>query len=91
MLQKLLITNCRLFDAPDDKQTTSILIENGTITQIGQINSSAGSNNTLDAQGRIIAPGFIDIHSHSAYFLLVGGGQDSTLYQGVTTAVVGMC
>jgi len=31
MLQKLLITNCRLFDAPDDKQTTSILIENGII------------------------------------------------------------
>ena len=70
MLQKLLITNCRLFDAPDDKQTTSILIENGTITQIGQINSSADSNNTLDAQGRIIAPGFIDIHIQGA------GGAD---------------
>jgi N-acetylglucosamine-6-phosphate deacetylase len=70
MLQKLLITNCRLFDAPDDKQTTSILIENGTITQIGQINSSADCNNTLDAQGRIIAPGFIDIHIQGA------GGAD---------------
>ena len=70
MLQKLLITNCRLFDAPDDKQTTSILIENGSITQIGQINSSADCNNTLDAQGRIIAPGFIDIHIQGA------GGAD---------------
>jgi len=70
MLQKLLITNCRLFDAVDDKQTTSILIENGIITQIGQINSSAGCNNTLDAQGRIIAPGFIDIHIQGA------GGAD---------------
>ncbi len=71
MLQKLLITNCRLFDAPDDKQTTSILIENGTITQISQINSSAGCNNTLDAQGRIITPGFIDIHIQGA------GGADT--------------
>jgi len=70
MLQKLLITNCRLFDAINDKQTTSILIENGIITQIGQINSSAGCNNTLDAQGRIIAPGFIDIHIQGA------GGAD---------------
>ena len=70
MLEKLLITNCSLFDATDDKQTTSILIENGTITQIGQINSSAGSNNTLNAQGRIIAPGFIDIHIQGA------GGAD---------------
>jgi len=70
MLQKLLITNCRLFDAVDDKQTTSILIENGTITQIGRINPSAGCNNTLDAQGRIITPGFIDIHIQGA------GGAD---------------
>jgi len=70
MSQKLIITNCRLFDAGDDKQTTSILIENGTITQIGQINSSTGCNNMLDAQGRIIAPGFIDIHIQGA------GGAD---------------
>ncbi len=70
MSEKLLITNCRLFNAPDDKQTTSILIENGTITQIGQIDSSAGCNNILDAQGRLIAPGFIDIHIQGA------GGAD---------------
>ena len=70
MSQKLLITNCRLFDAPDDKQTTSVLIENGTITQLGQIDSSAGCDNTLDAQGRIIAPGFIDVHIQGA------GGAD---------------
>ena len=70
MSQKLLITNCRLFDAPDDKQTTSVLIENGTITQLGQIDSSVGCDNTLDAQGRIIAPGFIDVHIQGA------GGAD---------------
>jgi len=70
MSQKLIITNCRLFDAPDDRQTTSILIENGIITQIGQINPSTGCNNTLDAQSRIIAPGFIDIHIQGA------GGAD---------------
>ncbi len=70
MPQKLLITNCRLFNAPDDKQTTSVLIENGTITQLGQFGSSAGCDNTLDAQGCIIAPGFIDIHIQGA------GGAD---------------
>jgi N-acetylglucosamine-6-phosphate deacetylase len=67
MSQKLLITNCRLFNAPDDKQTTSILIEDGIITDV---NSSAGCDNTLDAQGRIIAPGFIDVHIQGA------GGAD---------------
>jgi len=68
MSQKLLITNCRLFNAPDE--TTSIFIENGTITQIGQINSTAAGASTFDARGRIIAPGFIDIHIQGA------GGAD---------------
>jgi len=67
MSQKLLITNCRLFNAPGE--TTSILIENGTITRIGQINS-AGCGSIIDAGGRIIAPGFIDIHIQGA------GGAD---------------
>jgi len=70
MSQKLLITNCRLFNAVDDRQTTSILIENGTISQIGQIDTSAARDNILDAEGRIIAPGFIDIHIQGA------GGAD---------------
>ena len=70
MPETLVITNCRLFDAIDNKQTTSVLIENGVITQIGQIESGTASNDTLDAQGRIIAPGFIDVHIQGA------GGAD---------------
>ena len=70
MSQKLLITNCRLFDAPEDMQTTSILIENSIIARMGQIESSVACDNILDAQGRIIAPGFIDIHIQGA-----GGGD----------------
>jgi len=70
MPEKLVITNCRLFDAANGKQTTSILIENGVITQIGQIEPGSASINTLDAQGRIIAPGFIDVHIQGA------GGAD---------------
>ncbi|MHC4325578.1 MAG: N-acetylglucosamine-6-phosphate deacetylase [Planctomycetota bacterium] len=70
MSQRLLITNCRLFDAPEVEQTTSILIENGAIAQIGQIEPNAACDETLDAQGRIIAPGFIDVHIQGA------GGAD---------------
>jgi len=70
MSQGFLITNCRLFDASDDEQTTSVLIENGIIAQIGQIEPGTTCDNKLDAQGRIIAPGFIDIHIQGA------GGAD---------------
>jgi N-acetylglucosamine-6-phosphate deacetylase len=59
-----------LFDAEDDKQTTSILIENGVISQVGQIQCEAGCDSVLDAQGKIIAPGFIDVHIQGA------GGAD---------------
>jgi N-acetylglucosamine-6-phosphate deacetylase len=70
MSQKLLITNCRLFDAADDRQTTSILIEDGTIQQVGQIDSSTKVDHTIDANGRVVAPGLIDIHIQGA------GGAD---------------
>jgi len=65
-------------------------VENGKIVKIApEIKDDA--KKVIDANGMIVCPGFIDIHSHSDYFLPVGRGQESTLYQGVTTAVVGMC
>jgi N-acetylglucosamine-6-phosphate deacetylase len=70
MSQSLAITNCKLYDSPEDEQTTSVLIENGIITQIGQIETAPSCNETLDAQGRILAPGLIDVHIQGA------GGAD---------------
>ncbi len=70
MSHRLLITNCRLFDDPEGKRNISVLIENGIITKIGQIDSGTASDETLDARDRIIAPGFIDIHIQGA------GGAD---------------
>lgn len=68
MGQRLLVTNCRLSDA-EDKQTVSILVEDGVIRQIGDVETGAGCE-VLDAQGRIAAPGFIDVHIQGA------GGAD---------------
>jgi N-acetylglucosamine-6-phosphate deacetylase len=70
MSQSLAITNCKLYDSPEDEQTTSVLIENGIITQIGQTETAPSCNETLDAQGRILAPGLIDVHIQGA------GGAD---------------
>ncbi len=69
MTQRLLITNCRLFDAADDKQTVSILIEDGIIRQVGDVDGEAGCE-VFDAWARIAAPGFIDVHIQGA------GGAD---------------
>ncbi len=45
----------------------------------------------IDAQGRIVAPGFIDVHTHSDFSLLATPGADSKVRQGITTEVVGNC
>jgi len=70
MSQNLLITNCRLFNDVAKKQSISILIENGVITHIGQVNSDSIRCKAVNAHERILAPGFIDVHVQGA------GGAD---------------
>jgi N-acyl-D-amino-acid deacylase len=45
---------------------------------------------TLDATGRVVAPGFIDLHSHSGLVLLADGRHEPKVRQGVTTEVIGV-
>ena len=45
----------------------------------------------LDARGLAVTPGFVDIHSHSDYTLLLDPRAVSALHQGVTTEIVGNC
>jgi N-acyl-D-amino-acid deacylase len=47
------------------------------------------ANQDIDAKGLIVAPGFIDIHSHSDWTLLEDGNAESKIRQGVTTEVIG--
>lgn len=70
MQQKLLIKNCRLFDDHQAGSMTSILIENGVIKQVGPEQSCSTCGDILDAGGKIVAPGFIDVHIQGA------GGAD---------------
>jgi N-acyl-D-aspartate/D-glutamate deacylase len=45
----------------------------------------------LDAAGLFVTPGFVDLHSHSDYTLLVDPRARSAIHQGVTLEVVGNC
>jgi N-acyl-D-amino-acid deacylase len=45
----------------------------------------------IDAGGHVVAPGFIDMHSHSDLFYFGCPSAESKVRQGVTTEVVGMC
>ncbi len=59
-----------------------------TIAAIGNLRSEQ-ANRVLDAEGLVLAPGFIDMHSHSDYTLLVDGRGLSKVTQGVTTELLG--
>ncbi|MCK5669947.1 amidohydrolase family protein, partial [Candidatus Bathyarchaeota archaeon] len=52
---------------------------------------NAVASRVIDAEGMIVAPGFIDIHSHSDYPVLIEPEVHSKIRQGVTTEVIGNC
>ena len=63
-------------------------IEDGRIVLVGEVPEA---EREIDAAGKVVAPGFIDIHSHSDFTLLVDPRAASAVHQGVTTEVVGNC
>lgn len=66
-----------------------IAIKDGRIAAVGAISGDAAT--VVDARGRVVAPGFIDIHSHSDYTLLIDPRAISAIHQGVTLEVIGNC
>ncbi len=65
-------------------------IRGGKIEAIGSL-EDAEAGRTVDAEGLIVAPGFIDMHSHSDMSLFDDPGGESKVHQGVTTEVTGNC
>ncbi len=63
-------------------------IRSDTIAAVGDLSASTAAE-TIDATGLTVAPGFIDMHSHSDYTLLVDGRALSKVMQGVTTELLG--
>ena len=73
----------------------TIGIRDGLIVSIFPILSSGDTpviaDRHIDADGLVIAPGFIDVHTHSDVSLFIDGRGQSKVFQGVTTEVTGNC
>jgi N-acyl-D-amino-acid deacylase len=65
-------------------------VRDGRVVDVGPI-EGAQAGDVIDATGRLVTPGFIDIHSHSDYTLLRDPRAMSAIHQGVTLEVVGNC
>jgi len=67
-----------------------VLIKGNIIQEIGEDLNDQNCE-IIDAQGMIVAPGFIDMHNHADLTIIAANTADAYLRQGVTTLVVGMC
>ncbi len=67
----------------------NIGIFNGKITKIGEVLGESIS--VIDASGLVVAPGFIDSHSHADKKVLLFPEQREKIEQGITTSVAGQC
>ncbi len=88
---KLVIRNGTVYDGTGAAgRVTDVAIDDGRIAGVGQLELELEAEE-IDAAGLAVAPGFIDIHSHSDYTLLLDPRAVSAIHQGVTTEVVGNC
>jgi N-acyl-D-amino-acid deacylase len=94
----LLITNARVFDGTGNPAVPAdIGVRDGRIVSVGRLGTAAATR-VIDATGKFVAPGFIDIHSHADDGARARGGfrdenpqvraAPNLVSQGITTVVV---
>jgi N-acyl-D-amino-acid deacylase len=66
-----------------------VAIRGDRIELVGPLAAGMTAHSVIDARGLIVAPGFIDMHSHSDMTLFEDGSAQSKIRQGVTTEVLG--
>jgi N-acyl-D-aspartate/D-glutamate deacylase len=85
----LLIRNGQVVDGSGNPWFRGdVAVRGDRIVAVGRM-PPGPARRAIDANGLVVAPGFIDMHSHSDYLLLEDGGAPSKVRQGVTTEVLG--
>src|SRR5208283_3558328 len=83
------ITNGHIIDGTGSPwYSGDIGIRDGKIAAIGHL-TAASRKHTIDAAGKVVAPGFIDMLGQSELSILVDPRLPSKIYQGITTEITG--
>src|ERR1051326_6650915 len=90
MTYDLLIRNARVVDGSGEPSfQADVAVHQGKIAGVGKIHAAA--IRTIDAAGRVVAPGFIDHHTHFDPQALWDPYCGSSVQNGHTTILVGQC
>lgn len=85
----VLITGGRVIDGTGNPwYKADVAVAGGKIVEIGNLKGRAAKR-VIDASGHVVAPGFIDLHTHSEMPLVEDGKAESKVRQGVTLDVLG--
>lgn len=85
----LAIRNGWLVDGTGEpKRRADVGVVGDRVVEVGRVSAAIRE---IDATGLIVAPGFVDPHSHTDWTLHANRDAESTIRQGVTTEVVGNC
>ncbi|KUO72510.1 MAG: hypothetical protein APF77_12055 [Clostridia bacterium BRH_c25] len=91
-LYDLVIRNSKIVDGTGSPWFRGdIGVKNGKIDYVGKLPADVNSTETIDANGQVLSPGFIDCHCHSDFLLFRDSIMVSKLKQGVTTQMIGPC
>ncbi len=89
-MHDIVIRNGTVFDgngsAPQD---ADVAIDNGAISVVGQVSGSG--KDEIDAKGKIVTPGFVDVHTHFDGQVTWDPYLQPSTFHGVTTVVMGNC
>jgi N-acyl-D-amino-acid deacylase len=90
-MDDLLLRGGQLIDGTGaPPRDADVSVSGGRVVAI-EPRSARPARRVIDARGQIVAPGFIDIHTHSDFTLPLNPRAESKIRQGVTLEVVGNC
>src|SRR3954451_6820737 len=90
-MDDLLIRGATLIDGTGGApRSVDVAVRDGLISAV-EARRTETAVREIDGTGRVLAPGFIDIHTHSDFTLPLNPMAEAKIRQGVTTEVVGNC
>lgn len=88
---ELLIVGGRIVDGTGaPSRAGTVAVADGAIRLVGPGDPVPAAERTIDADGLVVAPGFIDLHSHGGLAILADPRHEPKVHQGVTSEIVGV-